>query len=105
MPKASDKEPRAKSPVFRHIQYSIGNSRPADQNVPPVGDGYRCQEWDDLRLQPHSDLSKTPDSDSPLVHCQSSEQEFVIPAHAGIQSIENWIPASAGMTSNPKIMI
>jgi hypothetical protein len=29
----------------------------------------------------------------------------VIPAHAGIQSIENWIPASAGMTSNPKIMI
>jgi len=28
---------------------------------------------------------------------------FVIPAHAGIQSVEHWIPASAGMTSNMKL--
>jgi hypothetical protein len=36
------------------------------------------------------------------VLCQSLEQGFVIPAQAGIQSVEYWIPACAGMTIKPK---
>jgi hypothetical protein len=30
---------------------------------------------------------------------------FVIPAQAGIQSIEGWIPAFAGMTINPTTLV
>lgn len=33
-----------------------------------------------------------------LVRCDALEQVFVIPAQAGVQSVEYWIPACAGMT-------
>jgi hypothetical protein len=29
----------------------------------------------------------------------------VIPTQAGIQSVEEWIPAQAGMTSSPKMIV
>ncbi len=40
-----------------------------------------------------------------LVLCQNNEEGFVIPAQAGTQVVTFWVPACAGMTANPKLLM